>query len=85
MSKKFNNEVHSCVMLLPSLPCMQMQGVKQSVLLFVVVVIVVVVHTKITRSQFLGAVVSDQHCHNVENGEKVATLCSNVLDMDHKC
>ena len=84
MSKKFNNEVHGCVMLLPSLPCMQMQGVKQSVLLFVVVV-VVVVHTKITRSQFLGVVASDQCCHNVENGEEVTTLCSNVLDMDHKC
>ena len=49
------------------------------------VVIVVVVHTKITRSQFLDVIVSDQRCHNVENGKEVTTLCSNVLDMDHKC
>ena len=38
-------------------------------------------HTKITGSRHLDVLVSGHCCHNVKN---VKSLCSKVLDKDHK-
>ena len=57
------------------LPRVHAQGIKQSVLSVVV--------TKITRSQVIGICACCNYHESVDLGEKLVTVCFELLDMAH--
>ena len=66
------------------LPRVHAQGVKQSVcpsVVVVVVVVIVVVGTKIARSRVLGFYACCKLNQSVDNGEKLVSICIELLKM----